>query len=424
MTRPASLVLLCLILSTTYIGCSKPAPVLSTIAPQTGPTGGGTEVTVTGEGIEVGLEVSIGGVSVPVTSLAPDGTSFAFVTPGGAPGPQEVVVRVGDKGAPSSPMTFTYEPLSLSTLSPAADESFPADEAPSEISATFDQPIQPEGAVLKLVGDDTESRYDADTQSLVLTLENPPAAGREHQIEISGVKDLAGNALADQTSTFSVEAKPARSRGSSPSVGSTSVGSASVGSAPGRTYDEDRLQTSFFGRDLPFVEADKVDYLWVREGFEIDGHTFHFLPWGKPQFLGRIGAKRDAKDHQLAESMNPHIAKAFANILGQTWAGRAKTSTSSGNIKVRGRIVDCSTGSTAAKVIVGFGAGAGKTTFDLKFTDAATGELVMAIHHRVVSGTVWSTTDSKFVKWMEKFGKAAEKKGLGTLYRKGDKREK
>ena len=400
------------------VGCSKPAPVLSSLEPAAGPSGGGSELTIKGQGIEVGVQVTIGGTSVPVTSLAPDGSNLVVVTPGGAPGPQEVVVQVGDKGKPSLPLTFTYEPLSLVEVSPAADQTFAADEAPTEISATFSQPIQPEGAVLKLAGVETESWYDADTQSLVLTLDQSPAADTQHEISISGVKDLAGNALADQTSTFSVEAKPVQAQ-RSPSVGNASRSRASGG--PGRTYDDDRLETSFFGRDLPFVEADKVDYLWVREGFEIDGNTFHFLPWGKPQFLGRIGAKRDENDHRLAESMNPHIAKTFADTLGRTWSGRAKTSTSRGNIKVRGRIVDCSTGNTAAKVIVGFGAGSGKTTFDLKFTDAATGELVMAIHHRVVSGTVWSTTDSKFVKWMEKFGKTVDKKGLGRLYAKGDR---
>ena len=407
----------CLSMLIACTGCSKPAPVLSAIEPAAGPSGGATEVTLTGQGIEVGVLVTVGGKQVPVLSLAPDGSSLVVMTPGGAPGPQEVVIRVGDKGAPSLPLTFTYEPLSLVEVSPATGETFAAREAPTEISATFSQAIQPEGARLELVGDETESWYDADTQSLVLTLDQSPAAGAQHEIKISGVQDLAGNALADQTSTFSVDAKPTRSRPRSASAGSAPGRI----SAPGRTYDDGRLETSFFGRDLPFVEADKVDYLWVRDGFKIDGKSFHFLPWGEPQFLGRVGAKRDDKDHHLAQSMNPHIPKAFANVLGQAWSGRAKTSTSGGNIKVRGRIVDCSTGSTAAKVIVGFGAGAGKTTFDLKFTDAATGELVMAIHHRVVSGTVWSTTDSKFVKWIEKFGKAVDKKGLQTLYRKGDK---
>jgi hypothetical protein len=45
----------------------------------------------------------------------------------------------------------------------------------------------------------------------------------------------------------------------------------------------------------------------------------------------------------------------------------------------------------------------------------------MAIHHRVVSGTTWSTTDSKFVDWVDETAELLAKKGAEALYKKGDR---
>lgn len=181
------------------------------------------------------------------------------------------------------------------------------------------------------------------------------------------------------------------------------------------TLDDGRLVVSWFGDGLVFKESDEIDYLWVKEGFEIDGHTFHFAAWPEPELL----TDRDENDHRLARQMNSDMARLFHDVTARHWDGRAKSSMEDGDVLVEGRIVDCSTGSTAAKVLVGWGAGAGNTTIDLRFKDAASGELLAAMHHRVVSGTTWSTTDSKFVNWAEKLAKEVASKGLGPLYDRG-----
>ncbi len=182
------------------------------------------------------------------------------------------------------------------------------------------------------------------------------------------------------------------------------------------TLDDGRLVVSWFGDGLVFKESDEIDYLWVKEGFEIDGHTFHFAAWPEPELL----TDRDEKDHRLARQMNSDMARLFHDVTARHWDGRAKASMEEGDVLVEGRIVDCSTGSTAAKVLVGWGAGSGNTTIDLRFKDAASGELLAAMHHRVVSGTTWSTTDSKFVNWADEVAEEIASKGLGTLYARGD----
>lgn len=194
---------------------------------------------------------------------------------------------------------------------------------------------------------------------------------------------------------------------------------------PPGTLDGGQLVLSWFGsEDLEFREADEIDYLWVKDGFSAEGKTLHFESWPDPEFIGPDADERDANDRRLARQMNGEMARTFQEEWGRLISG-LETSLENGDVRVEGRIVDCSTGSTAAKVLVGWGAGAGYTTLDLKLTDKATGELLAALHHRVVSGTSWSTTDSKLVKWVGKLAKAIDEAGgLAELYADGDRREK
>jgi hypothetical protein len=185
--------------------------------------------------------------------------------------------------------------------------------------------------------------------------------------------------------------------------------------------DDGRLQKSWFGGDFEFRETDDIDYLWVKPGFTLDGRSLHFAEWPQPEFIGPDGASRDAKDKRLGQDMSREMADVFAVAFSNAFGSRLKVSQSEGDVLVEGRIVDCTTGSTAAKVFVGFGAGSGATTIDVRFKDAASGELLMAIHHRVVSGTTWSTTDSKFVDWVDETAELLAKKGAETVYKKGDR---
>jgi hypothetical protein len=84
------------------------APVVTGISPATGPTGGGTTVTVTGDGfVPGGTTVTIGGVVVPadqVTVVSP--TTLTFVTPAGVAG--TVGIAVTTDGGRSTELPFRY----------------------------------------------------------------------------------------------------------------------------------------------------------------------------------------------------------------------------------------------------------------------------------------------------------------------------
>lgn len=187
--------------------------------------------------------------------------------------------------------------------------------------------------------------------------------------------------------------------------------------------DDGRLDPKWFGNDLIFREADEIDYLWVKDGLDLSGKTLHFEAWPAPEFLGEDAEDRDENDRRLARLMNDDMNTLFADVFGRRLSKTLKASTAEGDILVSGRIVDCSTGSGAAKAIVGFGAGSGSTTIDVKFVEKATGALLVGFHHRVVSGTEWSTTDSKFVGWVDDMAEEVADKGFVKLYQKGDEKD-
>ncbi|MFN7941735.1 MAG: DUF4410 domain-containing protein [Thermoanaerobaculia bacterium] len=188
-----------------------------------------------------------------------------------------------------------------------------------------------------------------------------------------------------------------------------------------RTLDEGRLDVAWFDAAAQFRETDEIDYLWVRPGFSLDGRKLRFVAWAEPAFTGEDADDRDAKDRDLARAMNGDMPRTFADAFSRAFGSRLSTSTTEGDLRVEGRIVDCSTGSTAAKIIVGLGAGSGNVTLDLRFVDAASGQVMAGLHQRVVSGTTWSTTDSKFAKWVDKMARELAARGIEAAYQKGDR---
>jgi len=189
----------------------------------------------------------------------------------------------------------------------------------------------------------------------------------------------------------------------------------------GKLFDEGKLDPAWFGGDREFHSTDEIDYLWVKPGFALAGKKIHFAEWEEPQFKGEKAGERDTKDKRLANDLTANLPEIFGEAFQNGLADKVTVVKSGGEIRVVGRIVDCSGGSTAAKFWVGMGAGSGNTTFDLKFLDAKSGELLAALHHRVVSGTTLSTTDSKLVKWVDELAEELSKNSLEKLYASGKK---
>ncbi|MGW4461293.1 IPT/TIG domain-containing protein [Micromonospora sp. NPDC004704] len=83
------------------------APTITDVVPDTGPTSGGTSVTITGTGFTGATGVTFGGNLGTNLVVNPGGTSLTVTTPAGPVGPVDVVVLLEGPDA-TAPDGFTY----------------------------------------------------------------------------------------------------------------------------------------------------------------------------------------------------------------------------------------------------------------------------------------------------------------------------
>ena len=95
-----------------------PVPVISSISPTSGPTSGGTTITITGTGFTAATSVKFGNAAA-TSFVVSSATQIAAVTPAGTVGaPLEVSVTTAG-GVATLPSAFTYTPLpTISSVSP------------------------------------------------------------------------------------------------------------------------------------------------------------------------------------------------------------------------------------------------------------------------------------------------------------------
>jgi hypothetical protein len=77
------------------------------VTPDSGPTTGGTPVTITGTGFTGATAITFGGVPATQVLVSPDGTSIDATTPAGTAGPADVSVTTPG-GTATDPGAFTY----------------------------------------------------------------------------------------------------------------------------------------------------------------------------------------------------------------------------------------------------------------------------------------------------------------------------
>lgn len=94
-------------------GCG--AVVVSSVAPNAGPTAGGTNVTIRGSGFLADATVTIGGAPATNVTIVDEGTIGA-TTPGGAEGAADVVVTNTDATTSTLPGGFVYVSGASTTL--------------------------------------------------------------------------------------------------------------------------------------------------------------------------------------------------------------------------------------------------------------------------------------------------------------------
>jgi hypothetical protein len=92
---------------------------VNSITPNSGPTTGGTAVTISGSGFETATTVAIGGNAATVTSISAN--SISATTPAGTNGPADVLVTNPDGTTATLTGGFTYtapSPVTISSVTP------------------------------------------------------------------------------------------------------------------------------------------------------------------------------------------------------------------------------------------------------------------------------------------------------------------
>lgn len=164
--------------------------------------------------------------------------------------------------------------------------------------------------------------------------------------------------------------------------------------------DDGLLDPAWFGEGASFTKGDDVDFFWIKPGLDLSGRVLWMKPWEDPAML-RKG--RDGKDNAKATELTDTFPGMLRGALTGAFNGKAKVSRTEGDLALIGRFVDANAGSKAAKWLIGLGAGSETATWDLKVVDPKTGELLLAVHHRAISGTAMSNIQDKLVKWSDKF---------------------
>ena len=161
-----------------------------------------------------------------------------------------------------------------------------------------------------------------------------------------------------------------------------------------KNLDDGRLDPAWFGPGVEFRTTSVIDYVWVRPGFSIKGKKLRVETWPDPVFLGKERRPRDAaRAYELVDSMPLRIR----SVLRHTLQGVAEVTTEGGDQVLAGRLVDYVSKGTMGKSNP-------QATWDIKITDAASGELLIAVHHRTLMSL--STVEERIDMWLEKFGEA------------------
>ena len=242
--------------------CEAPlGPTATALDPDSGPTTGGTEVTVTGTGFVPGeTTVTIGGNTIPAdeVDVDDDGTSLTFLTPPHVPGTVDVTVTT--PGGTTEPLDFTYFAVPTAT---ALDPDSGPTTGDTEVTVTGTGFVPGETTVT--IGGNTipADEVDVDDDGTSLTFLTPP--------HVPGTVDVTVTTPGGTTEPldftyFAVPTATALDPDSGPTTGDTEVTVTGTGFVPGETT------VTIGGNTIPADEVD-VDDDGTSLTFETPAHA-------------------------------------------------------------------------------------------------------------------------------------------------------
>jgi hypothetical protein len=213
----------CIGLLTLTMGCAQKPPTITKVEPTSGPSSGGTAITITGKGFKQNDEVTVGGAKATVTKVTPGATAtIAATTPAGSAGTAAIVVKHPKAKQGSMPFSsFSYyDEVKVASTDPDPAIT-PELEAPiSKISATFNVDVDPTTVKMEVAdaaGAPVEGKVSQDpmdTKKFTFDTTAPLKAGQSYKVTVSDAKGTIGenNILVPSTIEFKIKegAKPAK----------------------------------------------------------------------------------------------------------------------------------------------------------------------------------------------------------------------
>jgi len=157
----------------------------------------------------------------------------------------------------------------------------------------------------------------------------------------------------------------------------------------GCSSEPEVFRSEYFG-DLVLKEGDDLDYIYHDAAVNLRNATIQVM-----DFEMLAPEPEDEADEDDQDDVRwADAGKRFKEIIIQKATPEIKPKygiafTSGGaDYVMKGRILEFNRGSRAARFFVGFGAGSGYLTFDMKIMDKS-GKIVLAAHHKRLAARVY-----------------------------------
>ncbi len=113
---------------------TTPAPTISVVSPRSGPTGGGTSVTITGQNLSGATSVSFGGTAGSIT--ADNSTVITVTTPAGTAGAVNITVTTPGGSVGAGQFTYIVPAPTVTSYSPNSNDKDPCGATSVDIFGT------------------------------------------------------------------------------------------------------------------------------------------------------------------------------------------------------------------------------------------------------------------------------------------------
>lgn len=170
--------------------------------------------------------------------------------------------------------------------------------------------------------------------------------------------------------------------------------------------DHGRMDPAWFGPGLTFERSTRVYFLWIRPGLSLQGRNLQARPWEAPAWIVK---PRSEKDRAFLQRLEPILVPTLVGGLQTELREALPVSTESGDVLLTGRVTDCLGEGVGAM----FG-GLGGLYFDVKLTDAYTGDLLVAAHH-FIEGATAESIQARYEAWSSTFARVLAERTLPPL---------